>query len=1286
MGLCAVNCRCAKREAAALPMNSRLRALRFACSLAIGLTTLLVVPGAGAALVGPAGYTNAFTTRPVAADFATSIAIAGASTDISTPAELDAAVQGVAPSSITTQVTDASPNNPPAKLAAAQWTSAGSAYLVTRPTGNAATLLMARLVNNTGTNCNVLQFKYQLTVGANLTEQVPGQRLYYTTSAAANSWTPLPAVSGLNASAPVSTNVLLNQVWTNQATLYLLWADDNSTDSTESAYEIDDFFASAYYTNPPLTIAVTAPANGQHLGSGDGLEASAALTGSPTNVSYYVDGALAAERSAAPFTPVILAAQALGAHTIYATARDTNTFVTSATNTFVIDAGLAGTLESNTTLYASNSPYAVAGNLVVPKGITLTIEPGVTLNLHKNCGITVSGRLLADGTTNAPILFTRYPGDLNWERIMFLEAEDSRFRNCVFEYANCAGDHKLAYYATNCAYPMNVGPRNYFEAVVALACHLDFEGCLFTNLYTADGSLPEGDAIGIFSDDLVHRGPASANIRGCQFCYIGQGVNTRYAYVLVENCYFVGKSGDNDDVELYGESTLYGLPTPVVRSNLFDMPCHDDRIHPTRCSAVICDNLIVGSGDHAIVLRDTCCPIVFNNVMYNCPSGGITIQNGCDALIANNTFYGINSAIKLFDHRDRITYPYCLSAMSGRATVINCVVWNGTSAVNVSGAAGLPFTKFVVDISYCDLQGGTSSFTAGSNPNYSVTWGPGIINADPLFVNVAGRNARLSAGSPCIDAGSTNLGVYVTTNTYFEGTTRLTYAVTNDLDLFVTHDYDSLPRPLDGTGDGVSRFDLGAFEFLHPAADSNKDGIPDAWCQRYGLSAIAPGIANEDPDHDGQSNWYEYVAGTDPTNPGSYPVLAAPFAITGATMPGTVAWSNASPAGVVSVLTATNLYGPWQPRENYFTTNPVGQARVQLSDPTFCRLLATDISTNTPFQYTNLLQSYGVLETVAGRGLSNVDVSQWQPAYEGEWATNVCLSRPHIAFADSQGNVLIVDQRSSSVLKVTPQGRLYTYAGTHTAGNNGDGPGYATNLHLNNPNGAWLGTNDTLYVLDTDNGKLRRISPDGIMTTLFTTTPLGDGRALWVKSDQSVAYFGSGAPATTINQWTPNGAVTVFRSGFGELGNIVGDERTGDLYISDRGANRVYRLGTNGVLTAIAGNGTTTGGGDGYPALQTGLIAPRCVAFLPNGGWFTCEHSPGNRIWYIDPAGIIHRWVNGNDSNNFRVGDGRWFYEDPATAKVSRGRSVIPDQSGNLIIVESNYGYVRRIKFQRMNP
>ena len=394
----------------------------------------------------------------------------------------------------------------------------------------------------------------------------------------------------------------------------------------------------------------------------------------------------------------------------------------------------------------------------------------------------------------------------------------------------------------------------------------------------------------------------------------------------------------------------------------------------------------------------------------------------------------------------------------------------------------------------------------------------------------------------------------------------------------------------------------------------------------------------------------------------------------------------------MTVETKGSLSEPWRAGTNYFTSNTVGSARVTVTPSNgFVRLLSVDISTNTPRHYTNLLESYGVLETVAGRGRTNTDASHWQPSFEGEWATNVDLSRPHTSFGDPHGNVLIVDQRSSAILKVTPEGRLYTYAGTHIAGDNGDGPDYATNLHLNSPNGGWMGADGTFYILDTENGKARKVDTNGIMTTLFSTgQSLGDGRAFWVKSDESLIYFGSGDTATNLNKWTPSGGIVSVRSDFKELGNIVGDEVTGNLFVSDRLANRVYRMSATGELTTIAGNGTQTGGGEGFTALETGLALPRSVWFLPNGGFFISEHDAGggrgNHIWYVDPAGIIHQWMNGSSANNFRVGDGQWFYANPTQAKVSRVRAVNTDPFGNLIITESNYGYIRRIRFQRMNP
>lgn len=403
---------------------------------------------------------------------------------------------------------------------------------------------------------------------------------------------------------------------------------------------------------------------------------------------------------------------------------------------------------------------------------------------------------------------------------------------------------------------------------------------------------------------------------------------------------------------------------------------------------------------------------------------------------------------------------------------------------------------------------------------------------------------------------------------------------------------------------------------------------------------------------------------------------------------GQVRWTGAFTAGVVSVVTAADVTGPWSVLENHFTTAPTGGTRLGLRPGNlFCRLLSVDISTNTPWHHTNLVQSYGLLETIAGTNMpgGGVDKSNyWRPWYEGGPATNACLSRPHNAFADPENNILIVDQGSGSVLKVTPAGTIHTFAGTHTNGFNGDGPAPATNLALNFPNGGWMAEDGRFYILDTDNRRIRRVDPNGIMTTVVTNADaVGEGRGLWVKSDESLLYF---CALTRLRKWTPAGGVVTLPHVFLNLANILGDERTGDLYICDRDAHRIYRLDTNGVLTTFAGNGTTGPRTEGTPVLQFGFNRPRDLCFLPNGGYLVSEHNPGNCVWYVDPAGRVHLWLNGNSSNNAYRGDGAWFYANLATPKVSKVRSIKTDRRGNLLIVENDIGYLRRVNFRRLNP
>jgi sugar lactone lactonase YvrE len=405
---------------------------------------------------------------------------------------------------------------------------------------------------------------------------------------------------------------------------------------------------------------------------------------------------------------------------------------------------------------------------------------------------------------------------------------------------------------------------------------------------------------------------------------------------------------------------------------------------------------------------------------------------------------------------------------------------------------------------------------------------------------------------------------------------------------------------------------------------------------------------------------------------------------------GNISWTNAFPSGVCTVEATTLLTNPrtspWRVQQNYFTTNAAGRGVLGLSASNhFFRLLAADVSANNPSGYTNLLESFGLLRTIAGNGYGGVDGSNyWHPSFEGGYATNAALSRPHFAMADTAGNVFIVDKGSHSVLKVTPDSRVHTVAGTHFAGN---GPDYSTNatrVQLNAPNGIWVRGDGTVYVLDTGNSKIRRLDTNGMMATLFSVTNgvISQGRGIWVKEDESLAYFASGKE---IKKWTPAGGVATLNNNFNELGNFVMDPN-GDIIATDRGANKVYFLdatgGNAGSRNILFGNGSTNAVADGTLAITNSLYGVRGVWLVPTGGYLLATHE-GSQVLYVDPAGVVHVFVNGA-GGNVHSGDGQWFHS-PGN-KVSEVRAVSIDSKGNILITENDFGYVRRIDFTRLSP
>jgi serine/threonine-protein kinase len=331
-----------------------------------------------------------------------------------------------------------------------------------------------------------------------------------------------------------------------------------------------------------------------------------------------------------------------------------------------------------------------------------------------------------------------------------------------------------------------------------------------------------------------------------------------------------------------------------------------------------------------------------------------------------------------------------------------------------------------------------------------------------------------------------------------------------------------------------------------------------------------------------------------------------------------------------------------------------------------------------PSNWSTVASHYGKLFDLAGAGATDTQTNEWSVSFEGQSALGAELSRPHMAAADSAGNIYIADKEAHAIRKVTPAGVITTVAGTGIAGAADDTPGPATQRALANPNGLFVRADGTLYIVDLDHGRIRKVQ-GGMMTTLVTVPGgISTGRGLWVDgADGSErVFFSSG---NVVKRWTAANGVTSYATGFVNLGNIAMDGTR--LLVSDRGGNRVYAVTeANGMITKtpVAGNGSTGAGVDGAAALSTPLEGVRAVwpAHGADGGGFFAGTHEGCQLWFVDAAGIAHLFVDGEKDAHAGVGED---YNTPGK-KLSELRSVTLDAAGNVIIVDDDRGFVRRVE------
>jgi sugar lactone lactonase YvrE len=242
---------------------------------------------------------------------------------------------------------------------------------------------------------------------------------------------------------------------------------------------------------------------------------------------------------------------------------------------------------------------------------------------------------------------------------------------------------------------------------------------------------------------------------------------------------------------------------------------------------------------------------------------------------------------------------------------------------------------------------------------------------------------------------------------------------------------------------------------------------------------------------------------------------------------------------------------------------------------------------------------------------------------------------------DAAGDVYFGNM--ASVYRLDPGGILTRVAGTGSAGYSGDN-GAALDAQLSEPAGVAVDGSGNLYISDEDNSRVRRVSPDGIITTVA-----GTGACCVAEGD--------------------NGAATA-----AEVGQPTGlaVDTAGNLYIADPGSSTIRKVSTKGVITTVAGSGVAGYSGDGGPATSARLNFPLGLAVDAAGDLFIGDG--GNYcIRKVLPNGIITT-VAGNGTGGYS-GDG-----GPATsAQLADAFAVAVDGQGNIYIADNGNNRVRAV-------
>lgn len=306
--------------------------------------------------------------------------------------------------------------------------------------------------------------------------------------------------------------------------------------------------------------------------------------------------------------------------------------------------------------------------------------------------------------------------------------------------------------------------------------------------------------------------------------------------------------------------------------------------------------------------------------------------------------------------------------------------------------------------------------------------------------------------------------------------------------------------------------------------------------------------------------------------------------------------------------------------------------------------------------------------------------------------TSASFYSPSGVAVDSSGNVYVADRNNNRIRKITPSGNVTTLAGGGGGGWNGSGSanGAGTSASFYSPNGVAVDVGGNVYVADQTNQRIRKISPSGSVTTLAGSGSQGSangvGTSATFTNPEDVAVDGSGNVyvADTYNHLirkiTPSGNVTTlagsgseaYADGQGTLASFwfpqgVAVDGSGNVYVADTRNNRIRKITPSGYVTTLAGSGNEAfADGQGTSA---SFISPTSVALDGSGNVYVA--SEDHRIRKITPSGSVTT-LAGAGSQGSADGVGT-----SATFNFPSGVAV--DGSGNVYVADKDNHRIRKI-------